>query len=394
MMNEPKQDQNTIRRGKKVWLAYLLLTFFAYCLNVVGPSVNYLSDELGFSYTEIGLHTSALALGMVMVGLFGKKLLRSLADWQALAIGGIGMGLGSLLLVLGKSSALTLPGLFFMGAFGALILAVYPLILQAEMGAHSTVGVSEANTLASIFSTLAPIAVGFFGGMLITWRPAVYLVTGLSSLIGLWVLLSPEFPKKGEAHDEEQQEEQGRLPAIYWIFWAALVISVSIEFCLIYWGAEYLQARVSIPKDSATKLVSLFLAGMVIGRFAGARLMTRISRYQILGASILTGILGFSIFWLSQTQTLSVIGLFLAGLGVANLYASIITLLYEVAGSLKAAAGSGSILASGVAILSLPFLLGLVADLTGIRQALLLVALLYVLLILTISVGKRRIQSN
>ena len=184
------------------------------------------------------------------------------------------------------------------------------------------------------------------------------------------------------------------MPAIYWIFWAALVISVSIEFCLIYWGAEYLQARIGIPKDSATKLVSFFLAGMVIGRFAGARLMTRISRYQILSASILTGIVGFSIFWLSHTQTLSVIGLFLAGLGVANLYASIITLLYEVAGSLKAAAGSGSILASGVAILSLPFLLGLVADLTGIRLALLLVALLYVLLILTISVGKRRIQSN
>jgi fucose permease len=89
-----------------------------------------------------------------------------------------------------------------------------------------------------------------------------------------------------------------------------------------------------------------------------------------------------------------VIGLFLAGLGVANLYASIVTLLYEVAGPLKAAAGSGSILASGVAILSLPFLLGLLADLIGIRLALLLVALLYLLLIVTISVGNRRIQSN
>ncbi len=89
------------------------------------------------------------------------------------------------------------------------------------------------------------------------------------------------------------------------------------------------------------------------------------------------------------------IGLFLAGLGVANLYASIVTLLYEVAGPLKAAAGSGSILASGgVAILSLPFLLGLLADLIGIRLALLLVALLYLLLIVTISVGNRRIQSN
>ncbi|MGI5881414.1 MAG: MFS transporter [Syntrophomonadaceae bacterium] len=394
MMNEQNKSQHAIKRGKKVWLAYLMLTFFAYCLNVVGPSVNYLSDELSFSYTEIGLHTSALALGMVVVGLFGKKLLKSLSDWQALAIGGIGMGLGSLLLVFGDRTALTLPGLFFMGAFGALILAVYPLILQAEMGAHSTVGVSEANTLSSIFSTLAPIAVGFFGGMVLTWRPAVYLVTGMSFLIGAWILLSPEFPKKIKVDNEELDEEKGRLPLIYWIFWAALVISVSIEFCLIYWSAEHLQAQVGIPKDNATKIVSLFLAGMVIGRFIGGRLLVRFSRYQILGVSILIGILGFAIFWFSQLRSLSVIGLFLAGLGVANLYASIVTLLYEVAGPLKAAAGSGSILASGVAILSLPFLLGLLADLIGIRLALLLVTLLYLLLIVTISVGKRRIQSE
>ena len=97
-------------------------------------------------------------------------------------------------------------------------------------------------------------------------------------------------------------------------------------------------------------------------------------------SSFAFGIFGFAIFWLSKVQSLSVIGLFIAGMGVANLYASMITLCFEAAGKERAAAGAATTLASGVAIFALPFALGSLADLISIRYAVLLIPFLFLVL--------------
>ncbi len=378
-----------IKRGLSVWLVYIMLSCFAYVLNVAGPAVTYLRDEFNLSFTEGGLHTSALALGMVMMGLLGQFILRRLPAWKALGLGGIGLGLGGLIFVLGSQPVFTLAGLFLMGAIGSLIVSTNPAILADEMGTQSRVGVSEANTMSSIFSTLAPLAVGYFAATVVTWRPAVYIVTSLAFLLGLWIFLAPRFSRKNELPDGNTKIKDGRLPGKYWLFWATLVTSISIEFCLIYWSSDYLQSHLAIPKDIATQSVSLFLIGMVVGRYLGSLLLQKFDRFLILFSSIGIGVLGYAIFWFGKSQFVSLTGLFLAGLGVANLYANLVTLSFDAAGTARAAAGSATTLASGVAILLLPFALGSLADLLGIRTAMLLVAVLYlVLIVLMLSVKK------
>lgn len=394
MTEATPQDQGKIKRGLRVWLAYFMLSFLGYSLNVAGPAVAYLREELNFSYTESGLHTSALALGLVVTGLLGHHLLRRIPEWKALGLGGLGLGLGGLILISGNQPALTLSGLFIMGTIGALILAVTPAILADEMGKYSTVGVTEANTVAAIFSTIAPIAVGFFGARAVTWRPAVYLVTSLAFLIGLYILFSPQFSWKTESVETQKSTRKGKLPWKYWLFWTALVSAVSIEFCMIFWSAEYLQVHLAMPKDQATQLVSLFLVGMVIGRFAGSKLLQKFDRYLILLASLALGVLGFAIFWFNPSSWLALTGLFLTGLGVANLYATTVTLLFDAAGAMRASAGSGTTLASGVAILLLPFALGSLADLIGINLAILLVFLLFVVMIVLILYGRKVMSTS
>lgn len=389
MTEARRQDSKNIKRGLRVWLAYFMLSFLGYSLNVAGPAVAYLREELNFSYTESGLHTSALALGLVVTGLLGHHLLRRIPEWKALGLGGLGLGLGGLILISANQPALTLTGLFIMGVIGALILAVTPAVLADEMGRYGTVGVTEANTVAAIFSTIAPIAVGFFGARAVTWRPAVSLVTSLAFLIGLYILVSPQFSWKTESVETQKSTSKGKLPWKYWLFWTALVSAVSIEFCMIFWSAEYLQVHLAMPKDQATQLVSLFLVGMVIGRFAGSKLLQKFDRYLILLASLALGVLGFAIFWFSPSSWLALIGLFLTGLGVANLYATTVTLVFDAAGAMRASAGSGTTLASGVAILLLPFALGSLADLIGINLAILLVFLLFVVMIILILYGRK-----
>ena len=135
-----------------------------------------------------------------------------------------------------------------------------------------------------------------------------------------------------------------------------------------------------MAKESATQGVSLFLVGMVIGRMVGSRLHHKIERNKVLLSSIALGLFGFAIFWLSRVESLSIVGLFIAGTGVANLYASMITLCFEAAGKERAAAGAATTLASGVAIFALPFALGSLADLISIRYAVLLIPFLFLIL--------------
>lgn len=388
MVAQTSHEKTKIKRGWKVWLVYFMLAFFSYILNVAGPAVAYLRDEMKLSFTQSGVHTSALALGMIVMGLFGHYFLKKMPEWKAFGIGGIGLGLGGLLLVLSNQPALTLTGLFVMGMVGAFIVATNPAILADEMGAHSPIGVSEANTLSSLISILAPVAVGFFAARSVTWRPAIYIVTTLAFLIGAWILVSSQFPWTTTKSQATEATKTQKLPAKVWLFWIVLVVSVSIEFCLIYWASDYLQAHVLMTKDSATQWVSLFLVGMVIGRYAGSLLLKKYDRFVILFASMAIGAFGYAIFWLSGSQVVALVGLLLAGLGVANFYATSITLIFDAAGSARAAAGSVATLGSGVAIFSLPFVLGSLADLIGIQQAMLLVAVLFVVLLILLLYGK------
>lgn len=394
MNSRINQGPTKIKRGYRVWLVYIMLSCFGYTLNVAGPAAAYLRDELNLSFTESGFHTSALALGMVMMGLFGHSMLKKLPQWKALALGGVGLGVGGSILVLGHQPVLTLAGLFIMGAIGSLIISTNPAILADEMGQYGKVGVSEANTLTSIFSTLAPIAAGYFGAKAITWRPAVTIVSMLAFILGIWILISPKFSweSKQTTTTTNHIVENHKLTGAYWLFWAALVVSISIEFCIIYWASDYLQAHLAMPKGSATRWVSLFLVGMVVGRYIGSLILQKYDRFTILIVSVVVGVLGFGIFWEGGSQIVSLTGLLLAGLGVANLYASLVTLSFDAAGSARAAAGSATTLASGVAILLLPFAQGYLADLAGIRLAMLIVAVLYIILAFLILTGRKLVK--
>ena len=87
-----------------------------------------------------------------------------------------------------------------------------------------------------------------------------------------------------------------------------------------------------------------------------------------------------------RMAVLGLMGLFVAGLGVAGLYPLLLALALAAAGNQTVQASARATLASGTAILILPLTLGRLADAVGIQQAygiviVLLVALLGLMLI-------------
>ena len=168
------------------------------------------------------------------------------------------------------------------------------------------------------------------------------------------------------------------------------MLGIAVEYCIIYWGADFVEKVLGFSKNTATQSVSLFMAGMIVGRFFGSRLLERVSPMKLLTGSISLAIVGFALFWSGITPLLGLVGLTLIGLGGANFYPVIVSLAIASAGELKAKASARATLATGTAILFLPLVLGIVSDRLGIRLAYSIVALLFALLSLTLWWANRK----
>ena len=63
-------------------MAYLLLAYFAYLLNIQGPILPFLRDQLRLTYAGVSLHLSAFAAGEIAAGLIGDWVARVFGRWQ------------------------------------------------------------------------------------------------------------------------------------------------------------------------------------------------------------------------------------------------------------------------------------------------------------------------
>lgn len=376
-------------RTRRTWLIYALLSLYVFMLNVPGPVTNYLKDEFTMSYTLSSLHFSAFAAGVLVTGLFGAYFIPRFPRQKVLAFGALGLGVGGLILAFGRSPAVTIAGIFLMGCIGTLILSIYPAILDEEMGARSPVGISEANTIASLFAGLAPLLVGF-GAKSRRLAPGGSAHRGSIPVFGGWLLLRFGGSPQSASARKIPAKQTGKLPGMYWIWWLALMLGIAVEYCIIYWGADFVEKVLGFSKNTATQSVSLFMAGMIIGRFFGSRLLERVPPMKLISGSISLSVFGFALFWSGISPLLGLVGLMLLGLGGANLYPVLVSMAIASAGELKAEAGARATLATGTAILFLPLVLGIVSDKMGIRLAYSTVGLLFVLLTLTVWWASRK----
>ena len=367
--------QRTFHRDRFTWLAYFALAFYGYFLNVLGPITPFLKDELQLSYTISSLHFTAFAVGILLIGIAGNTLIQRIGRLRSLWLGLFGMSLSAVFLLLGRNSVITIGASFLMGLVGSLILAIVPAALSDQHGELRPVALSEANVIASLFSAAAPLLVGWFALGLGQWRYAL----GIMALTPLFLFLSlrPDRAPAKPVHDVPSQSGKS-LPKLFWMYWLALFLSVAVEFCMVFWSADYLEQVLEMEKASAAQAVSLFLAGMILGRMAGSRLVQQFSTRAVVTVSMIVAGIGFLLFWSVESSAVGLSGLFLTGLGVANLYPLILSLAISAANGNTDQAGARATLASGMAILLLPLALGGLADAIGIRSAYGLVTLLLV----------------
>lgn len=374
-------------RNRFTWLAYGLLAYYGYYINILGPVTPFLKEELQLSYTVSSLHFTAFAVGILVVGLGGHLVIRRLGRRKSLWTGAFGLAVSALLLAVGQSPVFTIAASFVMGLVGSLILAIIPAALSDEQGEMRAVAISEANVVSAVVATLAPLLVGWFGVVPAGWRLALG-VSALAPVILYWQFRQTSMPVKTAAASGAA-EKPAPLPLKFWVYWFAIVLAVATEFCMISWSADFFEVGLGVIKTEAAQMVSLFLGAMIIGRFAGSRLVQRFSTEHLLTGTILLASAGFLLFWKGGGLVLCMLGLFLTGLGVASMYPFIMALAMGSAPYQTMQVGARATLASGTAVLTLPLILGGLADAVGIQAAYGVVLLLLVAVFLILQVSNR-----
>jgi predicted MFS family arabinose efflux permease len=379
-------------RDRFTWMAYFLLAFYAFTQATLGPLMPFLRAELNLSYTVAGLHLSAFALGMIGAGLITDRLAQRWGRWVIFWGGGLGMALGALGLTLSGQSALTITSIFGMGFLGTLLLALIQTTLSDRHGDQRVIPLTESNVGASISASLAPLAVGLFERVGLGWRGSLYLVmVVLAFLVLLFYRESLPGPRRAATQSHGLSQT---LPVAFWTYWLVIYLGVSIEWCLIFWGADFLEKVVGLSQINAATMMIVFFGAMVLGRVAGSRLSRSVPSAKLLLLAIGITIAGFPVFWLSRLALLNLVGLFIAGLGVANLFPLTLAAALSVVPDQADAASARTSMAGGLAILIAPLVLGGIADHLGIQNAFGIVAMLAVIAAVVTFIANRLATSR
>jgi predicted MFS family arabinose efflux permease len=346
-------------------LSYAALGCWTFMLYAFGPAVTLLREELGFSHTLLGVYSVLLAVGAALAGAgfawAARRLARGVLLWWSALATVIGAGL----FTLGGGVPATLLGAGVFGLAGTMLLTVVQAILSDRHGSRRDRALTEANIGAGASAVFAPLVLGVLAASVVGWRATFALP---AAVLGVLYLRYRRQPLPA-ASQHRAAEGAGRLPMACWLFAVLTAVSSAIEFCLVYFGPQMLLDTGLSAAAASTALSSNYL-GILIGRLLGARLTRRPGRsVALLYASLAITGASVVLFWLTEQPTLAILGLFLCGVGIANLYPLSLALTLDASDGREDRANARSQLVLGLVAAAAPFLLGRLADQHGLAPA-------------------------
>ena len=357
-------SHSPVQRGPAIWYAYLMNGFLTYFFNIQGNIVPFLRDELHLSYRAVSFHSSALAVGVLVIGLIGDRAMRRFGRQRSYWLGSLGIAAGAILICAAPNAWMSIPGFALIGLFGGLIPVVVVAVTADVPPNHRAVVYAESSIMAYVFALMAPLLTGLSLALALDWRSP--LIAGMAA--GAIILLIfratplPARPAPDIAHPTQ-------LPLAYWAYWALLALGVAMEFSVILWSPEFLERVVGMSRGAAATGAAAFFAAMLLGRIVGSRLLrTMPARTLYLVALVLTFV-GFLVYWGLSGPVAAISGLFVLGLGIAQCYPLSATLAVGAAGGDADKASARMMSAVGLALIATPPLMGGLADAVGLRLA-------------------------
>ena len=243
-----------------------------------------------------------------------------------------------------------------------------------------------------------------------SWRSGYRYAFILQLSITLILILSLPLWKKQSAvsAEGEAEEESGRvlpfremraIPEVR-VTWALLLATNAIEYVCGVWGSTYLVNAKGFPADSAAKLLTLYYAGMALGRFSSGVLSAKCSTWKRIWIGAVGVCAAVALLVLPLPALFTAVGFFLVGFGNGPIYPNLIYLTpYHFGRDVSQSMMGSQIAAAYIGVMMTPPIFGLVQNLFGMESfpiflLVLLVSMVWCLLLLAKKLKKNGYYRN
>ena len=225
-------------------------------------------------------------------------------------------------------------------------------------------------------------SVGWRGG----YRYAFYVQTAIT------ILLIISIPLWKKSISSEQSEDEGvtknlsllqmaKMPEIRQV-WIIMLATNAIEYACGVWGSTYLVEAKGFAVEHGALSLTVYYVGMSIGRFVSGLLSDKIGTWKRIGIGSVILAPAIVLMLLPLPGTVTVIGLFLVGLGNGSIYPNMIHLTPHNFGKEVSQSVMGSQIAFAyIGVMLAPPLVSVISGTFGIKVYPVLLAVLYVIML-------------
>ncbi len=363
-------------RNRFFWVVALQTAIVNFYLGGFSPAQAILRADQGTSLAIAGLHGTALGVAAIFAGFANPWIAHRFGRDKSTWIGLTFFSVGLVAFVFSPPVQLTLLATFIAGFGTSTVINNVLTSMSHHYGKSAAGAISQANAVAFVGFIFGTFLIGSIATLFPSqWRLGLLLAIPAAIALALFGR-----GKESEEHMPDKDGPQsGKLSLSFWIAWCGFTASISSSFAISFWAAALLRDRVGLTAAAATLSIVAYGVGMAVGCWYGGVVLKRFKLDHQLMGIIALQLIGFIIFWLSHLLLLSILALFIIGLGSSiQLALSSIRLIGLSDGRPDLAIGLSS-QAAGLAIAGAPFILGLLGDQIGISRAYLMVPTLIAL---------------
>jgi MFS family permease len=323
-----------------------------------------IKTSLGASATEIGMVILVMNAGALVAQQVTGQLLMRMSSQRLLALAIVAYPWLVLLPVLAPSPLVL--GLAMM-VFGYLNTTV-----DVAMNAHGVALETRAGK-----SIVSGLHAGWsFGGVIGSVGVALALRFGLEPIVEvfiaallLWLVALSAMRFLGEGSLRSVTTGGLHLPTRAVLPLTILIVLIAfIEGGLVDWGGVFLREGIGTEAEVAAYGFAAFSVGLLIGRIGGDRVKDRIGSIRLIQGGMLLTAVAIAAFLVVGTAPVALIGLAVAGIGIANTVPQI----FAAAGRIPPHGPSLSAVFTSLTLTFMagPTIIGITSDATSITTAL------------------------
>lgn len=207
--------------------------------------------------------------------------------------------------------------------------SVNPLLQDVVSKGHFSSYMSLSQFIKAISSLLGPILVTFFVGWLGDWK-YILVFYGITSIVcGLWLAGTPI----EEVRSETKASFKSSLGLLKNKFIASMVLAIFLIVGLDVGMNTNIQnllvQKFDVSLETASLGISIYFFALMLSRFAGAILLSKVDNLKFLLWSALLTIVALFLTIFSPSSLMAYIFIFLVGLSSGNLFPLIFSLTIE-----------------------------------------------------------------